>query len=190
MSGLSSPLSLCCHSMLPSCCMTRLLVIAVLLLVSCDDRPPTSWTTQPQWTYKGWDVHYPMDLNIHELVWVRDSIASHMDLSEGLLWHPGAGNHPARWSTPPGVTPRIWVYDRAVTHLNSPIRIGVPAYCDHKRQEIHATMGPKLSMPGLARAIHHLRADKPDPWEQDPMLGWAALIQNETQLVDHLYKTR
>ena len=89
----------------------------------------------------------------------------------------------------PYTKPKIYFYSEKVQYLNSPIRIGVKAYADFKKEEVHAVVGYKLSCPGLARAIHQLRCG-PDPWEQDASFGWHFLIPSQKKLVEAFEKHR
>ena len=164
-------------------------IVAMCFATSCNGRPSSSWLTQPQFTVGVWEVHHPFDLKAHELAWIRQSIAAHIYLSQRTL--PTSPNNLApRWIAKlPNTTPKIYVYDQKVKALNSPIRIGVTAYADFRREQIHCVLGQKVSMPGLAAAVHQLRVG-PDPWHQDLALGWGLLFPAQDALVDGFIKSR
>lgn len=166
--------------------------IILLSLTSCNGRPESNWLTTPQFTYNGiWDVYHDPNLSGTELVWINQSVALHVALSEGVFSFPYFGARAPRWHKVGGgfVKPKIYFYNKKVQYLNSPIKIGVKAYADFQKEEVHAVVGHKFSCPGLARAVHQLRCG-PDPWEQDTNFSWPILISNQDILVDTLEKYR
>lgn len=169
---------------------TVLVTAALVLGWGCNGRPSSTWLSQPQFTIGLWEVYHDPFLLGHELVWIRQAVAAHIALSESTLPAPWQGSAP-RWRAKglPYIVPKIYVYDAKVARLNSPIRIGVHAYADFKREEVHCVQGFKLAMPGLAAAIHQLRLG-PDVWHQDPALGWSLLFPAQDRLVDLLERTR
>ena len=168
---------------------TRWVAALVLVLSACEGRPSSSWLAQPQFTVGSWDIHHPPDLAAHELGWIRQSVTLHIALSQRTVPISTAVGC-ARWvSKLPHVRPKIFVYDRKVVALNSPTHIGVTAYADFRREQVHCTLGQKISMPGLAAAVHQLRTG-PDPWHQDASLGWSVLFPAQDQLVDYFRRAR
>ena len=164
-------------------------IVAMCFATSCNGRPSSSWLTQPQFTVGVWEVHHPFDLKAHELGWIRQTIALHIAISERTIPTNRAVGC-ARWvSRFPHTRPKIYVYDRKVKALNSPTHIGVTAYADMRREQVHCVLGRKVSMPGLAAAVHQLRTG-PDPWHQDAALGWSVLFPAQDALVDGFIKSR
>lgn len=160
-----------------------------LAVVACNGRPTSNWLSSPQFSVGPWDVFHDPSLDVTQINYVRDSVARHIALSESTLARP-PGYLAPRWSAVvPYTRPKIYLYSERVKLLNSPIRIGVLAYADHRRVEVHAVVGYKFTTPGLARAVHQLR-EGPDPWEQDAALGWSVLIPNQVALVDLLERSR
>tara|TARA_Y100001963_G_C6679060_1_gene398953 strand:- start:66 stop:581 length:516 start_codon:yes stop_codon:yes gene_type:complete len=160
-----------------------------LVLVACDGRPETAWLTRPQFSVGPWDVYHDTRLNITEINYVRDSVARHIALSEATLGR-APGSFAPRWlATLPNARGSIRLYSAKVQFLNGPLAVGVRSYVDWKRQEVHAVVGFKFTLPELAEAVHELR-EGPDPYQQDPSLGWSTLLAAQTALVDQLERSR
>ena len=164
-------------------------IILCSLLIGCNTKKD-KWLTQPHFIYNGiWEVYHHPHLSHKELLWVRQSVAMHVRLSETTATTP-FGNRAPRWvSYIPWTKPRIYIHGPRIKYLNSPIRIGVHSYADFKREAVHVVMGNKGTLPGLSRAVHQLRVG-PDVWEQNAFLGWSLLIPNEALLVSTLEKIR
>jgi hypothetical protein len=169
----------------------RFACLLLAALVSCNGRPDNHWTGSPQFTYNGiWDVYHDPRLSVLEMTWIRQSVMDHVLLSETTVSSP-YNNRAPRWvNSLPWTKPKIYIYGPKRQYLNSPIRIGVKAYADFQEESVHCVMGHKVTLPGLARAVHSLRVGRHDPWEQDAMLNWPLLIANQTTLVTTLERSR
>ena len=178
--------------------------VIALSLICCDGRPKSNWPLRPQFRVGDWEVYHPTDFSIQERNWVRISVAEHIRISETYLLTPRLGGlsggvwvtgkqAAVRWwfNKNPNkyITPKIYIYGRKVNFLNSPVRVGVRAYADFKEEKIHCVMGNKLSLPGLAIAVHQLRGG-PDLWHQDASLLWPAVFQKDSELVLKIEKNR
>ena len=181
--------------------MVRLaLGIILLSLTCCNGRPSSTWTSNPQFTVGVWEIYHDPHFTVQQMNWIRTSVYRHIALSEAMYrspTYPGQGSGVGQEMAPrwwfnkprPYTTPKIYVYNQKVKYLNSPIKVGVTAYAKFNREEVHCTMGNKLTMPGLATAVHQLRCG-PDPWQQDLTLNWPNLITYEAALVSTLEKSR
>ena len=174
--------------------MVRLALGIILLLscVSCNSRPTSLWPTTPQFVHNNiWEIYHDPGLTGTQLLWIRQSLRAHVSLSDTTYFWPVSGSRAPRWMSrgTPYTKPKIYFYNEKVQYLNSSIRIGVKAYADFKKEEVHAVVGHKFSCPGLARAVHQLRCG-PDPWEQDPSFNWQLLITQQNQLVKAFEKHR
>lgn len=160
-------------------------LVVVLAFAGCGGRPDSTWPARPQFRVGVWDVYHDTRIAPHEAAWLRATVAEHIALSNRTTPTPQANRAP-HWTAkgPPYVQPAIRVYASDVHYLNSPIRVGVTAYADNVREEVHATMGAggRVHCPGLAVAVHSLRVGRADPWRQDAALGWSVLFPAQARL--------
>ena len=160
--------------MLASVAMWAAIILVLLVLIGCAGDPRTRYPPRPTYTTGGWDIYLAASMSSPERALVREAIREHL-----AAWAPYARGRSPSWRVR---RPRVYVARPQVHYLRGPVNAAAQGVADHREQTLEVACGHKYTLPALTRTMHQLRHG-PDPWRQDPALGWVAVLAAGARVV-------